>query len=108
MDDLRPVPNDPGAAHVQSMVDLHGQGWVVTAEGDYETAAVEGFKRDGTGYQPLVAVTWAGRVMHSDERVQVKLLVHPDDAEGLARVLSHTVRWLRSNPGTAGAGKTQR
>lgn len=109
MDDLRPLPHDPAAFTVERMVDLHGQGWVVSAPGDYSAAAVEGFNRDGSGVQHLVAIEVPGRVMHTDELVQVKLLLHPDDALGLAKVVAHTARWMQKFPAPgAGPAKSER
>jgi len=94
-DDLRPVPGDPGAAEVQSMLDLSGDEWWLGAEGDYSTAAVESMQADGTHFQRLIALEWPVRLNRGTERKRIRLLIAPEDALGLAEVLTHTAMWLR-------------
>lgn len=93
---FRAIPNDPAARVVGAMFDARSGDWVVTAQGDYQAAAVETMRADGSGYQRVIALEWPGRRNHSDELVTVRLMVHPDDALGLAEVLAHAARWLLS------------
>ncbi len=93
---FRPLEDDPSKREIQSLLDLtEGERWVMTAPGDYAAATVEGFKKDGSSHQYLIALTWPGRYNHSDEEVTVQLMMHPEDAAGLAEVLAHSVSWFR-------------
>lgn len=94
--EIRPIPSDPNAATVRSMFDLRGELWHVARAGEYQTAAVETMKNDGTNWQRLVALEWPGRVNNSDEETILRLLISPEDAMGLAEVLAHTAVWLRA------------
>lgn len=91
---VRPLPDDPSAPMVQSMIDARSDEWLLSAPGDYSTCAVETMRADGTDHQVLVAVEWPVRVNHSDEIRTVRLLIAPSDALGLARRIAHTVQWL--------------
>lgn len=93
---IRPIEGDPASDQIMRMFDLGNDEWLLAAPGDYQTAAVETFKRDGSGYQRVIALEWPGRVNHSDEVRIVRLMVSADDALGLADVLTHTAKWLRS------------
>jgi hypothetical protein len=93
---IRPIPGDPAEAQVVAAFDLRDEAWLLSAPGDYEAAAVEVFKQDGSNYQRLVAVQWPARLNNGTERVTVRLLIAPEDAEGLAGVLQHTARWLKA------------
>jgi hypothetical protein len=95
---LRPLPQDPDGDVIEAMVDLNGEEWLMTAAGDYQTAAVEGFKNDGSGFTRLVVVEWPGRLNKSDEERTVRLAMAPEDALGLAQVLTHSARFLQALP----------
>lgn len=91
---VRPLPFDPSRDNVQSfLTDLDGD-WLYTSAGDYQTAAVEGFKRDGTNYQRLIALSWPVRHHGETEDTLLQLLIDPVDVVGLLANLSHTVAWL--------------
>ena len=94
---FRPIEGDPGAPQVAAMFDARSQDWIVTAAGDYHTAAVETMRVDGSGYQRVVVLEWPGRRNHSDELVTVRLMISPEDAAGLAKVLAHTAAWMRKH-----------
>lgn len=91
----QPIPGDPSAVQVAAMFDAGGD-WLVTAPGDYQTAAVQAMQRDGSHLQNVVILEWPTRRNHSDEHVMVRLIISPDDALGLAQVLAHTARWMKS------------
>ena len=95
-DAFRPLPDDPSAPTVAEMFDARAEDWILSRPGDYKTAAVEAFRADGSGHQRLVILEWPGRRNHSTEEVTVRLMIHPDDAIGLAQVLFHTARWLQA------------
>lgn len=99
---FRPLPEDPAGPIVLEMFDARSEEWLVTGGGDYQTAAVEVFNADGTDVRRLIALEWPARVNHSTERRTVRLLIHPEDAEGLAEVLAHSTAWLASLPCCAG------
>lgn len=96
---LRPLPNDPSGMQVESMFDLRSEEWWLTDGGDYQTAAVEAMTNDGSNHQTLIALEWPARLNHSTEVKRLRLLIHPDDALGLASVLAHTAAWLQSFDG---------
>lgn len=91
-----PVPGDPSSHLILDMFDARSDEWLLSDGGDYQTAAVEVFKADGTNLQRLIALEWPARVNNSTERRTVRLLIDPEDAEGLADVLAHSVAWLAS------------
>jgi hypothetical protein len=91
---IRPIPGDPGAATIVSMMDLGNQEWWVTAVGDYRTAAVEAMKHDGSDFQRVVAVEWPAKLNNGDTKKVIRLLLAPEDAIGLAESLIHTAAWL--------------
>jgi hypothetical protein len=95
MTDPRPIPVDPSAVTVKSMIEID-QSWLMAAPGDYEAFAVEAMTRSGTNWQRVVALRWPARINKTDEEVTLRLLVAPEDAIGLARVLMHTATWLAS------------
>lgn len=95
MSDPRPLRVDPSAEMIKSMIEVD-QSWLVAAAGDYEVFACETIKRDGTNWQRVVAVRWPARINKTDELVQLRLLLHADDAIGLAQSLIHTGTWLAS------------
>lgn len=72
------------------------ESWLVGAAGDYESFAVETMTRDGRNYQRAIAIRWPARINKTDERVTLRFIVSPDDAIGLAEVLTHTAQWLQS------------
>lgn len=91
---LQPLPDDPSASEIESMLDLRSDEWWLSTAGDYQTAAVEAMKADGTDHQTLIALEWPARRNHGTDHKTIRLLIHPDDAAGLAQVLTHTARWL--------------
>ena len=93
MTDVRPVPLDP-SAHLVAEAISSASTWLLTDSGDYQTFAVEAFRNDGTGHQVAVALQWPARLNHDDSPATVRLLISPEDAEGLAKTLLSTVRWL--------------
>lgn len=95
-DRLRPVPTDPSAAEVGRFFDLRSEAWLLTVPGDYQTAAVETWRADGANWQRLIALEWPARLNHDRTRTTVRLLISPEDAEGLAGVLRQTAAWLRA------------
>lgn len=90
----RPIPGDPSFAHVVSMLNIEGEEWWLTAEGDYETAAVETMRFDGSQWQRVIALTWPARRNHGKEKKVLRMMISPEDAMGLAEVLAHTAMWL--------------
>lgn len=93
----RPVPGDPSSATVESMFDLNANDWMLTTGGDYQTAAGEVMKADGSNWQRVVMLEWPARRNHDhsqDGDTTVRLLISPEDAIGLAEVLRHTGEWL--------------
>lgn len=93
---IRPLSYDPSADTVAEAFDLASDEWWLTAGGEYHTAAVETMRRDGTDYQRCVALEWPCRLNHGDELRTIRLLISPEDAEGLADGLEHTARWMRA------------
>jgi hypothetical protein len=94
-DDLEPLSYDPSKMIVKSMLDLHeGEPWYLSNGGEYDTFAVYAFKKDGTDGEILVALQWPTRINRTDIKKFVQLLIHPDDARGLAEVLNSTCDWL--------------
>lgn len=96
MSEIRPLPEDPSGPTVEAMFDIRSTEWFVAAGGDYQTAAVETMKADGSAWQRLVALEWPARVNNSDERRTIRLLIDPDDALGLAQVLAQTALWMKA------------
>jgi len=94
-DNFRPLAGDPDADMVVAMFDANADDWILTTAGDYQTAAVEAMRSDGTGHQACVILEWPGRRNHTDDEVTVRLMISPDDALGLAEVLTHSARWLK-------------
>lgn len=86
-----------------------GGDWWLTSPGDYDTGAAEAWQRDGSGYQRVVLLRWPARQNKGTKQTVLQLMLAPEDAEGLAKVLEHTARWLRSaevlGPRTQGGGK---
>lgn len=95
-DQFEPFPDDPNIAQVISMFDARADNWVMTGEGDYQAAAALGCRSDGSEPRHVVILEWPGRINHTDERVQIRMMMAPEDALGLADVLSHAGRWLRA------------
>ena len=93
MSDPRPIPLDPSRDIVESMIEAD-QSWLLSAPGDYESFAVETMTRDGGSYQRGIAIRWPARINKTDEQVTLRLIIAPEDAVGLAEVLTHRARWL--------------
>jgi hypothetical protein len=91
---FRPIPGDPGAVHVEAMFDARAERWILASAGDYQSAAVQAIRADGTMLQNCVALEWPGRINHTDECVTVRLLMSPEDAVELAKVLQHSGLWM--------------
>lgn len=92
---FRALPGDPDGPMVEAMFDIRSEDWILASNGTFQTAALEAMRDDGSGHQVVVALEWPGRRNHTDEQVTVRLLMSPEDAEGLADVLEGTGRWLR-------------
>ena len=92
--DPRPIPNDPTRELVQSMLDIEGEVWWLTAEGDYTTSAVETMSHEGADWQRVIALEWPARRNHGKEHRILRMMISPEDALGLAEVLIHTAQWL--------------
>ena len=75
------------------MLDL-GKEWWLTTEGDYEAAAMEVMRFDGSNWQRVIALTWPARMNHGKEHKTLRMLISPEDAIGLANTLMHTAKWL--------------
>lgn len=95
MSDIRAIPVDPSRATVEELIDVD-QSWLLGATGDYESFAIEAMTRDGRNWQRGIAIRWPARINKTDERVMLRLIISPEDAVGLAGVLTHTARWLDS------------
>lgn len=93
--DPRPISLDPARKQVEAMIEAD-QTWLVSAAGGYETFAVETVTDDGGNWQRVIALRWPARINKTDEHTQLRLLIHPEDALGLAQVLTHTATWLQS------------
>ncbi len=92
---FEPIPNDPESGLIaQNMADIRDAKWNLTTAGDYGTFALSAFKNDGSNYQEVVAVQCSTRINGTDELETVRLLISPEDAVGLAKVLMHTGVWL--------------
>jgi hypothetical protein len=94
--ELRPLPDDPAAAEIVSMFDLGDDNWLVTIAGEYQTAAGEAMKRDGSNWQEVVMVEWPCRTNRRDDAHTLRLMISPEDAIGLAEVLARTANWMMS------------
>lgn len=95
MSDIRPIAADPSFDIVDAMIEAD-QSWLLAAAGDYDTFAIESMTRDGRNWQRAIAVRWPARINKTDEHVLLRLIISPDDAIGLAEVLTRTARWLQS------------
>lgn len=93
--EFRPIPGDTSREQVGAFIDASAaREWILTASGEYTTAAVEAFTKDGANHQRLVLLEWPGRWNHTDDPVTVRLAISPEDALGLVEVLFHTARWM--------------
>lgn len=90
---VRPIAADPSAEIVEGMLEVD-ESWLLSAPGDYDTFAVESMTRDGGNWQRTIALRWPARINKTDERVLLRLLIAPEDALGLAELLTHTANWL--------------
>lgn len=93
---FKPVPDDPDAPTVETMFDAKSPDWILTATGDYETAAAQAMSDDGSNMQNVVILQWPGRRNHTTEFLTVRLMMSPEDAVGLGEVLLHTGLWMRA------------
>ena len=92
---IRPVPNDPSIVEVTAMLEANEE-WYLTRPGEFQTAAVETMKRDGSDWQRLILMTWPARHNYGDEDEEVRLAISVEDAAGLVETLTHTIKWLRA------------
>lgn len=95
MADPRPIPIDPSREQVMEMIEVD-QSWLMATDGEYSTFAVEMLRNDGSNWQRAIALRWPARINKTDEQVELRLVVSPEDAMGLAKVLLHTATWLAS------------
>lgn len=93
---FKPVPGDPSATEIGEMFDARSPDWILTAEGEYQTAAAQAMKEDGTDLQNVLILEWPGRRNHTTELVTVRLMMSPDDAIGLGETLLFTGRWMKA------------
>jgi hypothetical protein len=93
-ENFRPIPGDPGAEEAMRIFDANADNWLLADGGHYQTAAAETMKNDGSGFQRVVILEYPARKNHTDEKVTVRLMIHPMDALGLAEVLAHTASWM--------------
>lgn len=93
-DAFRPIPGDPAAEQVVAMFDARSEDWILGDVGDYQTAAAETMRADGSDFQRVVLLEWPGRRNHTEDRLTVRLMLNPEDALGLAEVLAHTAVWM--------------
>ena len=94
MAELRPHPRDPDKATVASMFDMRPDEWLLAAAGDYQSAAAQTMKNDGSNLQNVVIVEWPARVNNSDEFRTVRLAMSPEDARGLAETIAHSAAFF--------------
>ncbi|KKM27433.1 hypothetical protein LCGC14_1574730 [marine sediment metagenome] len=92
--DIRPIPSDPSIVQVKELLEADDS-WFLTRPGEFQTAAVETWQSDGTGWQRLILMTWPARHNHGDEDEEVRLAISVEDAMGLVDTLIHTIKWLR-------------
>jgi hypothetical protein len=104
MSDPRPIPLDPSHDQILSMIEVD-QSWLMTASGDYDTFAVEAMTRDGSNWQRVIALRWPARINKTDEKVMLRMLISPEDAIGLAAVMTHTAKWLMTLAAIEGDAK---
>ena len=76
------------------MFDMRPDEWLLAAAGDYQSAAAQTMKNDGSNLQNVVIVEWPARVNNSDEFRTVRLAMSPEDAAGLAEVLAHSAAFF--------------
>lgn len=91
---MRPIHGDPAAACVVAYFDLAADDWLLSTAGEYQTAAAETMRNDGSGWQRTVILEWPCRRNHTTEESRLRLMISPEDALGLAEVLTHTAEWL--------------
>lgn len=91
---FKPLDGDNDASTIVEMFDVRADNWILTASGDYRTAAGETFQEDGSMPQKVVILEWPGRYNHSTETVTVRLMMGPGDALGLADNLAQSAQWL--------------
>jgi len=92
---IRPLPDDAAGEQIISMFDLDAADWNYTEAGDYQAAIVQCFKRDGSELQTLIALEWPIRNRNTGELSTMRLLISPEDAVGLAEVITTSARWLK-------------
>lgn len=91
---LRPLPDDPDSAVIESMLDLASEEWLLAAPGDYQAGAVYALTNEGEDRGTLVALEWPARPNGGGEDRTLRLLIDPADAVGLAAVLAHVGEWI--------------
>ena len=93
---IRPIPEDSSSEEVKLVLEQFDDSWALANAGDYMTFAVDAFKNDGSNHQKLLALVFPARLNNTDEDITIRLLLSPEDAQGLAETMAHTVAWLRS------------
>ncbi len=91
---IRPIPSDPSIVEVTALLEADDS-WFLTRPGEFQTAAVETWEKDGGSWQRLILMTWPARHNHGDEDEEVRLAISPGDALGLVETLLHTIEWLK-------------
>lgn len=92
---FRPISYDPSAEMIYQVFDPTER-WVCGAEGEYKTALAETFQEDGSDAGIVVLIEIPGRYNKTEEPVQVRLMISPEDAEGLAKNILHSCEWLKA------------
>lgn len=92
----RPLPSDPDRGTVQSILNIDGEEWWLTAPGDHQAMAVEAMRLDGSDWQRVVAFELPVRKNNGTEHKVLRVMMSPGDALGFAKVLTHTARWLHA------------
>lgn len=102
MENMRPLENDPTKEIVRDAFDMNNAEWWLTDEGEYQTAAAEMMKFDGTNFSRVVILEWPARLNKSKETKTLRLAMSPQDALGLAQVMAYTAMWMLENEQEAG------
>lgn len=92
-DDIRPIPGDNASAAILEFISVD-QTWLLSYSGDFETCAVEVMTDDGGSYQQVIALKIPVRRNKTQERSELRLMLSPEMAFGLAQELQHTSAWL--------------
>jgi hypothetical protein len=96
MDETRPLPYDPSYHQVQSFLDAASDDaeWLLTAPGEYQTAAVETTLYDGSKHQKSVLMEIPVRTNHTSDYKTIRLFMSAEDAVSIAKCLIETAMWM--------------